>query len=320
MSDPANSDPANGAPAKEGSAGGSFARRLNLGCGKRFRDDWTNVDVLPAPGVLAHDLREPLPFADGAFDFVYHSHVLEHFRVGDAPAFLKECRRVLRPGGTLRAVVPDLEGIARGYLAALDRVDAADDPADRDAARRDLRWMTLELIDQTVRERSGGEMGAAFRSGSLPNEAFIRDRCGLEATALLDAREPPGEPPPAPAGEGSGAAATGTRSFLSRAAGALRRAATNPRELAGRALTDADREALAIGRFRLAGEVHQWMYDRIGLAAALEEAGFVEPRTCRADESRWDAWAGQRLDTQPDGRLYKPDSLFMEALNPGPGA
>ncbi|MEM9703666.1 MAG: class I SAM-dependent methyltransferase, partial [Planctomycetota bacterium] len=66
------------------------------------------MDVRTTPGVLAHDLRDPLPFEDGAYDFVYHSHVLEHFRPADVPAFLSECRRVLRPGGVLRVVVPDL--------------------------------------------------------------------------------------------------------------------------------------------------------------------------------------------------------------------
>ncbi len=112
------------------------------------------MDIAPAASdVLAHDLLQPLPFADRSFDFVYHSHVLEHFRRDDAAPFLAECLRVLRRGGVLRVVVPDLEMIARGYLDALDRCRDGET-----AASHDYEWMMLELYDQTVREHSGGRM------------------------------------------------------------------------------------------------------------------------------------------------------------------
>jgi len=44
---------------------------------------------------------EALPFRDGAFDLVYARQVLHHAR--DLPAMLRECARVLRPGGTFLA-------------------------------------------------------------------------------------------------------------------------------------------------------------------------------------------------------------------------
>lgn len=44
-----------------------------------------------------------LPFADGSVDVVFARHMLDH--VGDVPGVLRECRRVLRPGGRLVAVV-----------------------------------------------------------------------------------------------------------------------------------------------------------------------------------------------------------------------
>jgi malonyl-CoA O-methyltransferase len=50
---------------------------------------------------VVHDLHEPLPFPDGAFDRVVSGLVLEHLR--DFGAFFGEARRVLKPGG--RAVV-----------------------------------------------------------------------------------------------------------------------------------------------------------------------------------------------------------------------
>lgn len=47
---------------------------------------------------------EIFPFADGSFDNLFHTEVLEH--VYHAGAFLAECRRVLKPSGTMFFTVP----------------------------------------------------------------------------------------------------------------------------------------------------------------------------------------------------------------------
>jgi len=89
-------------------------KAINLGCGQRFHPDWTNVDYSPSgPEVRAYDIRKGVPFADGTFDVVYLSHVLEHFSKTEGPNLLVECLRVLRQNGTIRVVVPDLECIVR---------------------------------------------------------------------------------------------------------------------------------------------------------------------------------------------------------------
>ena len=68
--------------------------------------------------------------------------------------------------------------------------------------------------------------------------------------------------------------------------------------------------------FRRSGELHKWMYDRYSLGKALSTAGFTDIKQCGAAESRIAEWANFHLDTEPDGRTYKPDSLFMEATRP----
>jgi SAM-dependent methyltransferase len=47
----------------------------------------------------------PLPFADGSFDVVWASEVIEH--VADTARFLSEIRRVLVPGGRLLVTTPN---------------------------------------------------------------------------------------------------------------------------------------------------------------------------------------------------------------------
>jgi SAM-dependent methyltransferase len=50
-------------------------------------------------------------------DGVYSSHVLEHLALEDFRTALKNTAKILRPGGIFRAVVPDLEWLARCYVA-----------------------------------------------------------------------------------------------------------------------------------------------------------------------------------------------------------
>ncbi|HEY6565201.1 MAG TPA: class I SAM-dependent methyltransferase [Pirellulaceae bacterium] len=93
-------------------------RVLDLGCGTGRHTLWlaeggaqvTAVDFSDAMLAKARrkvtsasveflrmDLHEPLPFPDEAYDVVVSGLVLEHLR--ELPAFFRECRRVLRPGG-----------------------------------------------------------------------------------------------------------------------------------------------------------------------------------------------------------------------------
>ncbi|NJL55953.1 methyltransferase domain-containing protein, partial [bacterium] len=117
---------------------------LNLGCGSCFHADWTNVDSRAvSQDVITYDLRQGIPFPDDSFTVVYHSHLLEHLPKSAAEPFLRECYRVLEPGGILRVVVPDLEQIARLYLTALEKASQGDRQA---AANYD--WMLLEMYDQ----------------------------------------------------------------------------------------------------------------------------------------------------------------------------
>lgn len=281
---------------------------LNVGCGRCYHDAWTNIDLVAAgPGVRQYDLRRGLPYPDDTFDGVYHSHVLEHLAPGDARSMLTECRRVLRPGGVLRVVVPDLEGIARVYLQTLDKAaehlgcdnDNDDESLLRDRANHD--WMTLELIDQMTRQRSGGNMGLVLSDDSGVNRDFIRSRMGHQMTGNDNRASETAKP----------RKTIGQR--VSRALAGLRK------QIALLAVTLIDgsdaRAAYREGKFRQSGEIHRWMYDRVSLSRLLEELGFENPVVCSAQQSSIEALDDYQLDREGQ-QVRKPDSLYMEARKP----
>jgi hypothetical protein len=72
--------------------------------------------------------------------------------------------------------------------------------------------------------------------------------------------------------------------------------------------------ALEIGLFRGSGEIHHWMYDEHSLSLLLNQAGFSHLAKFDAFTSSIEDWKRFCLDTQPDGSVYKPDSLYMEAV------
>jgi len=72
-------------------------------------------------------------------------------------------------------------------------------------------------------------------------------------------------------------------------------------------------ENFLLGDARRRGETHQWMYDRVNLAAVLTDAGFSDVRVVDHRTSAIPGWDAIRLDELEDGRPYKPESLYVEA-------
>lgn len=66
--------------------------------------------------VLYGDVTKGLPIKSGSCRAVFASHVLEHLSLADCIAALGESFRILRRGGILRVVVPDLQQICSDYL------------------------------------------------------------------------------------------------------------------------------------------------------------------------------------------------------------
>jgi len=67
------------------------------------------IDKIKRSHIIHHDLNYGLPFHDNTVPYIFNSHFLEHLYYEDAQKFLKECYRVLKPGGVIRICIPSLE-------------------------------------------------------------------------------------------------------------------------------------------------------------------------------------------------------------------
>jgi predicted SAM-dependent methyltransferase len=84
-------------------------RKLQLGAGGVHYDGWLSTDIEPVANEAFLDATQPFPFPDGSFRYIFSEHVIEHLPYESALAMLRECHRVLEPGGRLRIATPDLE-------------------------------------------------------------------------------------------------------------------------------------------------------------------------------------------------------------------
>jgi predicted SAM-dependent methyltransferase len=261
---------------------------INLGCGFHNHKDWTNVDFISTgEGVIAHNLLAGIPFDSNTFEVAYHSHVLEHFLKPDAERFIAECFRVLKNNGILRIAIPDLEQIARNYIKYLE-----ESINQVPGASEKYNWTVLEMLDQTVRTVGGGGMAEYIKDESKNNDAFLLERNGKETSDLIKNLRNKNQ-----------------HSSYSKPSYTLKE---RIKSKLTRMLLGKDMEALRLGKFRLGGEIHQWMYDRYSLSQLLTKHGFKDVRVVKADESSIPNWNSFGLD-MVDGKVRKPDSLFIEA-------
>ncbi|MFW9973110.1 MAG: methyltransferase domain-containing protein [Candidatus Odinarchaeota archaeon] len=137
-------------------------RGINLGCGLDNPPNWVGIDggithilMSKLPKFLAkkifskfsmkknytfeeyckkiksiplihHDLRYGIPLNDKVVPHIYSSHFLEHLSRNDAEVLLKNCFRVLKPGGIIRIAVPSLEQTVLEIKASIIAYDKGD--------------------------------------------------------------------------------------------------------------------------------------------------------------------------------------------------
>ncbi|XOV91148.1 MAG: methyltransferase domain-containing protein [Bacteroidota bacterium] len=116
--------------------------KLQYGCGLFAPENWLNYDSsltlkmqrIPLLGnlvpsgpfgrfpknVKVGDIVKGLPEKEGTVDLIYCSHVLEHLTFEEFHRALENTYSLLKPGGTFRLVLPDLEAKAKAYIDSKD--------------------------------------------------------------------------------------------------------------------------------------------------------------------------------------------------------
>ncbi len=271
---------------------------LNIGCGTKFHESWVNVDMVSnSPYVQAQNLLKGIDFPDEKFDVVYHSQVLEHIPKENALFFIEECFRVLKPGGIMRVVLPDLENLVNEYIKYLNE----NMTSLSSLSEANYDWILLEMYDQTVRNRSGGQMVEFLQQPTLVNESYIVDRIGHQGRVIRNSyltRD-----------DTAGLFFSLIKAVKKLQRVGIARAIKSIIRRIGGLISSKEKK---IGSFRLGGEVHMWMYDRFSLSRLLRRAGFVDIEIKSPFESSIPEWEKYELDVR-DGKVFDPASLFMEA-------
>ena len=163
-------------------------KKLHVGCFDVLLDGWHNTDITPhiliaripflaailhavgvmddvryrqhRDGIFRHvhflNATRRLPFPDSSLDAVYSSQVIQNFAHTEAENFLKETRRVLKPGGICRIAVADLDTWIQSYdpLNPDKFLSLILQPATRGLKNRN-RWMYNERSLREVFRQAG---------------------------------------------------------------------------------------------------------------------------------------------------------------------
>lgn len=87
-------------------------RGLQIGSGHNDIEGWLNTEYNPFhKGQVFLDATEDYPLPENSFDYVYSEHMIEHIPWRAGQAMLRQCHRILKPGGTIRISTPNLANI-----------------------------------------------------------------------------------------------------------------------------------------------------------------------------------------------------------------
>jgi predicted SAM-dependent methyltransferase len=156
-------------------------RKLQLGAGEHPQPGWLNTDLhdYGRSDLVYLDARGRFPLPDASFDLVFSEHMLEHLTFADGQRCLRECLRVLRPGGRIRIATPSLERLAALYEGG-------------ELADRYVNWAVANLEPETDAPLPGVVLNNFFRSWG---HRFIYDRDtlrhALTSAGFVDVKERP---------------------------------------------------------------------------------------------------------------------------------
>jgi predicted SAM-dependent methyltransferase len=272
---------------------------INLACGSVFLENsnWINLDyVSSSKSVQKTNLLQRLPLEQETAELVYSSHFLEHIPYSKVNDFLKETLRILKPDGVLRVVLPDLEEMASNYVSLRGQGD-----------HKKANFLVLEMIDQCVRNKRGGELGLFYQKIKKNKDRnkdmieFIRERTGEDLTKL-----------PSPKINSYNHFSKKIEYILFAIARRIERYWIRIILLALPATFRAQNISLAGN-----GECHHWVWDFYSLKELLETVGFINVKRVSAKSSAIKDFPFFPLDVDNKGQPRKGlESMYIEAIKP----
>jgi predicted SAM-dependent methyltransferase len=206
--------------------------KLNLGCGFRAIPNWYNVDAgltcsfskLPKPilkplyfiykkglgikesekeftnmmtkcNFVQYDLRKGIPFVSDCADYIYNSHILEHFLKRDAERFMEECYRVLKKNGMIRICVPDLEYIFDLYKSGEKTESLSyffDATSDDDCGEFDRHkyLYDFEMLKKVLKAKGFRNIVRySYRKGQVPDSDILDNPNSKKETLFVEAQK-----------------------------------------------------------------------------------------------------------------------------------
>ncbi len=127
-----------------------------------------------------HDLRDGFGWVpDASVECIYLGQIVEHLQATVAlPRLLKECQRMLEPGGVVRITTPDLERLLNAYLNGRMMQFAPEQPdvyACSDSATQLSFLMFGALGEDNAHDRYDGHM----HCWTVPSLARVLRECGF---------------------------------------------------------------------------------------------------------------------------------------------
>lgn len=142
-------------------------RKLQIGAGPNPLDGWFNTDLEPDhTQTFFLDATHPLPFSDHTFDYIFSEHFIEHITYLEGFHLLRECRRVLKPGGKIRVATPNAENIVGLY-----------DKKKTELQRRYIRWSVDQFLSGIASYRESFVVNHFYRAWG---HQFIYDKGTLQ--------------------------------------------------------------------------------------------------------------------------------------------
>lgn len=129
-------------------------RKLQLGSGPTYLPGWLSTDIAPESNSIVYlNATKPFPFDDNTFDYIYSEHMIEHISWHEGMFMLHECRRILKPVGTIRIATPDLEVLIGLYSHIGDPLK-----------EKYIRWITDRCLNGIYVYKTPFVINNAFRN------------------------------------------------------------------------------------------------------------------------------------------------------------